>query len=419
MTKPLEKQISPFSGFTSKALAKAIFQAEVPEEFIRQLPPQSMLMVIKHNGLASSSDLVELATLEQCRLLIDFDCWRGDLFSEEAFWEWLSLSDDENGLRILQKIVKCIDLKLVSLLIARYVEVKTFENPTDTPPAPGFYTPDKGHSWILIKLEDPTKHFLLARMLALIFETNADLYYQLLSAPLVATESVLEEDSFQERNKRLSAEGVPDPEWAAAINQPLQIAQIKRALEESPKRPVIENISAVHPLIYDSSLDSPLGQLFGEQNRREVLESELTLLMNAAIVRFKIDFYDAAAVRLLSQKVKGALNIGLEIITAETKCREAQSAYEALGLQKIYALGLGRLLSLRKQALDAKHKPDFEGSDAWTQTVIEMLSNPFPDAPWSLLEEPPPQEKLDQTPRAILSLSEMRRVEEFLSKIKS
>src|SRR4051812_29931238 len=146
---------------TAQKLAKAIFKADVPEEYIRQIPAQSLYMAMKENGLESSAEIIEIATLEQCRLLLDFDVWEKDQFSEAQFWEWLALTDATNSLVIVQKLLKFVDLKLVALLIARYVDVKVLEEPTDEPPGPGSYTPDQGFTWIFINAEDSTQHFLL------------------------------------------------------------------------------------------------------------------------------------------------------------------------------------------------------------------------------------------------------------------
>ena len=150
-----------------------------------------------------------MASLEQCRLLSDFDLWNGDSLNEAALWEWLALTDEVESLELLQKLVKFVDLKLFAILFGKYIEVKIFDDPTEQPPGEGFHTPDRGATWIGIKTEDPDKHFLLARLLALIFESSAELFYQLISIVTVATASMLEEESYQERMKRLAAEGNP------------------------------------------------------------------------------------------------------------------------------------------------------------------------------------------------------------------
>lgn len=336
-------------GLTSANLARAIFKADVPEQFVRTLPAQSLFMAVRHNGLGSSTDLIEIATVEQCRVMLDFDLWERDRFNEDNFWEWIALSDEDNELSILQKVLKTLDLKLVSLMLARYVDVVVFEEPTEMPPAPGYHTPDKGHTWLGINA-DSDKHFLLARLLAMIFETSAELFYQLVSVQSVATQSMLEEDSYAERCKRLAAEGVPEPDRAVKINSPLDPAQIMRDLEGGAQRDIVENISAVEPLVYDAGIVQPLASLVTQIKPLEDLEGELTLIMNAAITHWAVEYYEHDEISKLVARVKGAINIGLET-AMEISGLPALESYNRCGLQKLYRLGLHKLMQLRKLAL--------------------------------------------------------------------
>ncbi len=372
----------PTRGFTSKSLHKAIFDADLPEQFVRSIPAQSLYMVIKQNGLASSSDVLEIATLEQCRLLLDFDLWEKDRLNEENFWEWLGVCDAENNLELLQKIVKCLDLKLVGLLIMRYVLTETFEEPTDNPPGPSYYTPDKGFTWIFINVEDSHKHFLLGRLLAMLFETNADLFYQLLSIPGVSTDSTLEEDSFQEKSKRLAAEGIPSLEWAGETHAALDEISLKKLLATQDAHIAVNDIPAIEPLVYESQVVQPLASLFANVPDRELFESELTLITNAALVHFAVPAQEFEAVRALIMKVRGAINIGLE--TALRLCSApVEEIYKKLGLQPLYRHGITKLMHVRKTArvIFQNHEQRIL-EDAGLSAVFDQLRQPFPDLPF-------------------------------------
>jgi len=343
------KAVAHFRGHSCRDLHKAIFEADAPEQVVRQLPPQTLFMVIKNVGLASSAELISMASLEQCRLLTDFDLWSGDSLNEEALWEWLSVTDETESLEILQKLVKFIDLKLFAILIGKYVEVKVFEEPTEQPPAAGFHTPDKGFTWIGIKTEDPNKHFLLARLLALIFESSAELFYQLISIMQVATVSMLEEESYQERMKRLAAEGVPEPEVAAAICAPYAMAEARQEVAGASGRKLVEDIRSIEPLIYEARTSRLFADLVRDVTDRDSLEMEFTYIMNGAVVRWGLDFTNQEAVLELAEKVKGAINVGLEKITKSETVTPLE-AYERLGLGKLFRLGLTDLMALRAKA---------------------------------------------------------------------
>lgn len=341
--------VAHFRGHTCRDLYKAIFEAEAPEQVVRQLPAQSLYMVVKNSGLQSSSDIIMMASVEQSKLLLDFDLWTGDTLNEEALWEWLSLTDETESLELLQKFVKIVDLKLLAIMIAKYVEVKVFEEPTEQPPGPGFHTPDQGSTWIGIKAEDPDRHFLLARLLALIFESSAELFYQLISIMGVATVSMLEEESYQERMKRLAAEGVPEPEVAAAIHAPLSQAEAKRELLTGAAKFVVEDIRSVEPLLYEARALKLFADLIRDASDREELAMEFTYLLNGAVVRWGVDFSSHEGVLDLAERIKGAIAIALERLTTTTQL-SVKEIYGTLGLGKLYRVGITELMALRSKA---------------------------------------------------------------------
>lgn len=346
---------------------------------MRGVPVQSLYLAIRNAGLASSGDLLQILTPEQCRALLDFDLWERDRFCEENLWEWLSLGDDEDGLTLLQKLLRTIDLKLIGLIIHNHVQVKVFDEPTDNPPGPGFYTPDKGYTWLHFTVKDSTQHFLLGRLMALIFETSAELFYQLLAIPSVSTQTALEEEAYQERNKRLSAEGIPDSNWACEINKPTTEAEIKSILNKSESAWLAtQDISAVEPFLYDASTVEPLSTLFLRSPKLEELESEFTLIVNAAIQHWGVTFYQQQDVYFLISKVKGALNVGLE---GAIRIGNHQSfdIVNILGLQNLYRFGLWKLFELRKLSL--KFNRDALATDNETFEIVSATQERFPEMP--------------------------------------
>jgi len=366
---------------TSRNLPKLIFQAEVPEEYIQSVPAQSLYMALRQNGMASSAELLETATLEQCRLMIDLDCWYKDGLVEDNLWEWLGACDAAQDLDLLHKIVHCIDLKLIAFLITRYVETHVFGEPTESPPDDGFYTPDKGCTWVKIETGDTHRNFLLARVLAAIFEKNADLFYQLLSISGVATPSQLEEEAYQEKQKRLAAEGIPEMEFAYKLNAPLSAAALLPDLKSKNPPPAVEAIPVVKPLVYDTYTLRPLEDILLRLEDAGDFESEFTLLMNAAMIRWGIEIYDLEQVAKMALKVKGAINLGLEELMRLSGL-SAFEVYSVMGLKKLYGCGLYRLINLgkcaRKLPSELLHTA---GQESAAFAVVAGLREPFPEMP--------------------------------------
>lgn len=303
----------------SQNLPQRLFQADVPEREIRKYSAQSVFLAIQHNGITSSADVIAICSSQQLRLILDFDLWTTSRFSEEQFWEWLSLGDLEDGLDLLIKVLKSVDLKLVGLLITKHVACIVQEEPSDVPPEKGFFTPDKGSTWLQVRIENELHHFYFSRFLAVIFETNPEVFYQLISIPSVSTPSMLEEESFQERTSRLSEQGIPDSELAAQYQSPVIPSQIKNEIEEreSIEGSLVGDNPTVQPLVYDQGLSRCLEKLASQPETRELFEAELTLIVNTALVHWNISPHETTPYALLCDQVKGACEIGLEFMTAE------------------------------------------------------------------------------------------------------
>jgi hypothetical protein len=380
--------VAPFRGHTCRELYKAIFDADAPEQMVRQLPTQSLFMVIKQRGLSSCADLVSMASLEQCRLLMDFDLWEGDKLKEAALWEWLALTDEADSLEILQKIIKFIDLKLLAILIGRYVEVKVFEEPTEQQPGPGFHTPDKGFTWIGITTEDADQHFLLARLLALIFESSTELFYQLMSTSSVATLSMLEEESYGERLKRLAAEGIPEPEIAAQIHAPFSYLEARKEIVENTHTQPIEDIRSIEPLVYEGRATRFFAELMRKVVDHDAIEMEFTYIMNGAVVRFAVDFSSQERVLELAEQVKGSINIALERLSAETSL-SVRELYEKLGLVKLYRYGVTEVMALRRKAhrVSVEVIEQLSHNDKALFSVVACLRELFPVMPMFLNDD--------------------------------
>ncbi|MBX7136573.1 MAG: hypothetical protein K1X83_01220 [Oligoflexia bacterium] len=409
----LAKGRTSVQGFSVQALSRALFKAELPEHEIRALPAQSLYLALKHNGISSSAPIVELASDQQCQLMLDMDLFSRDRFNEEQLWEWLALSSEEAELEVLQKLLRCFDYKLIAILIARHVEFSYFEEPTDQPPGPQHYTPDKGRTWLHIKITEAEKHFLLGRLLALIFETDSDLFYKLLSIAQADTLSSLEEGAFIDRTRRLSAEGIPAADYAFELTAPFPEKLAAAALQVDAQHPVEHGIFGVEPLIYQPGMLKPFQELFEQAEDREALESELTLITNAALIRYAVELGELPAVILCVRQVRGAINVGLERATELSKLNVGE-IHARLGIKQLFGLGIGLINDLRRLA-QQKSQSTAEPSPE-EQLAIEAASLVFPMVPEFMLSSAPPavDGKLPSDRKPIETLEELARLRQIL-----
>ena len=406
----------PTSGRSARDLYKTIFDADNPETFIKEIPAQSLYLVLRERGLASSTDLIEIAPLAAMRIFLDLDLWRKDVFEEDNVWEWLRLSDDEDPLKFTQKFLKSVDLKLVSWLIAKYVESETFEIAADTPPGPQWYTPDRGYTWIYVNIEDGDRHFLMTRLLALIFETSVELFYQLLAIRGVSTLTNLEEEAFQDRTKRITAEGVPDPDFAIELNAQLFPYQAKEIINADQAHKFVEDIVPIVSLVakLNDSVE-PLDTLLRTIQPIEGVLGELTLIINGSLTFFSIPFHEYETVKLHAEKVKGAINIGLEKALTLSDLNP-EKTLRVLGIIKLYRLGLYELFNLGRAARKIQ-VDDIKGlqHDPANFSVIAHCREALPEAPLFLAEDGTPvasaaDGKLEGGSRPIYHLAEVERL---------
>ena len=400
----------------SRELVRRIYDAPSPESFVRSLPSQAFYMAVQALGLEEARSLVELATREQYRAFLDFEIWEKDAINEENLWNWLQAVDSETSLEPLLKFVGAADRQLLALIVARYVDYLVMDEASEAPPEPLYYTPDHGFTWVRIALQDREKHRLLARLLAVIFQTSPELFYQLLFTSKAATCLELEEELYQRRTKRLFAEAIPDFASAAEVNKKVSAASLtseQAAREADKEAPLLT--SAVLPLVYEGGLYKLLRDFLRQveqAGRLEQVEGELTLLANAGIVYYDVPFYDFGAVRFLLQKIKGALNIGLERLHG-LQGGVFLEIYRLAGLRGIYQAGLFELDVLRRRA-EKVCALALETAREADKLVLEKARQRFPELPVFLKVAEGGAGKLKPESTSFDSLDDIRLVLDYI-----
>lgn len=349
MDKPVSHFHSPSTEGRSSSLIKQIYDSENPVAFTRGIPAQRLFVAIKEQGLESSIEVLEMASREQLQLMLDFDLWSYDSFEESQIWSWLELTDSTEDLSILQKVLHSLDPKLIALLISRHLEVLVMEEATEQPPADGFHTPDKGATWMRSTIEDEHQDFLFKRLLAMIFETSAELFYQLINIPSVSTQTVIEEESYQEKNKRLLAEGLPDDDWAAELNAPLPISAAIQKIQHREIVGAVGDLHSVPAFSHSHSIPEPLKGFLQEVGQSEETQQEITLICNSALIHFRIPTWEQERVSTTLEQVRGALNIGLSLLKSIAEI-SSRDLHESLGMRGLYQVGLSRLYTIRHRA---------------------------------------------------------------------
>lgn len=419
ITKPSE---SSFLSVPPQKLFKALFNADVPEEEVKKLPAQNLYMAIQYNGLSSSTDLINMTTVAQRRLLMDFDCWEKDNFNEDNFFNWLALTDEENSLDLLIKIFKSSDLKLVAMLITKYVTIHSQTEPTDMPPAGDFYTPDKGYTWIKVDTGNADHDFLLKRLLALIFENHLELFYQIISIPMINTPTELEEMAYEEKNKRLASEGIPEFEECVALNQPIPRSKIQEKIKSKLSKPRA-TIFNINSLAFYEDKFTFLNSYIENLNDKETCLSELSRILNACIVFYDMSFDNLQAIFELTRQVKGALNLGLEALSKDFDNVDFPSIYPVVNLQDIYQYSLNSIFYVKKKASEVLKENEGKLSSLALK-ILSSFTRRFPIIPSfikdenNIIVEENGVVSNNEEDKEISSLRDILLIEKILEKIK-
>ena len=187
------------------------------------------------------------------------------------------------------------------------------------------------------------------------------------------------------------------------------------------EREIVEDIRAVEPLLYESRASRYIAILLRDVRDHEEIEMEFTFLMNAAVIRFSVDFCEQDRVLALTDKVKGAINIGFEKLSNETKL-PVKELYLALGLGKIYRLGFAELMALRAFARKASPEKVEEVKDRpEIFSTLACAREAFPEMPLFLKDDGTVEARdggsISQGQRAIESLQAVSSIRSIIAKV--
>lgn len=410
---------------TPRRIINDLLEAADPRAATQALQPQVIYSIVAQMGFGGAIELLELTSKEQLAAIIDFHIWQRDEIDLDKLVEVLSCTDATNSLDLLGRVIRAIDLKIIALLISRYVSVVTLDDPSEVPIDEGFVTPDNGSTWLKVETLNPDLHFNLSRVLAYIYETNIQLFYQLISIPTVHTASMLEEEAYMEREKRLQALGFPDEQCSIEVCTPLTPHELKARLGKISTQNVTPQILEVNEDIsIENTQPFHLGSSRRDTSRTSKLlsmvrdpaefEGEFGFLLNCTLMRWHVDLSEIQGVRDMAERVRGAIEIGLEL-TSNLNVNEL-SSYETIRLRGLFRAGLWYLLELKKDAMAVRTKADLLDLNRPISQLLEALTDNVPALPdwWQpgITLEAMPETAFISKP--ITSLSEIAELKKLL-----
>lgn len=409
-----------------------MFRGDLTESQVRELHPQALHFAIKALGLESSTDIISMISNEQYKGLLDFELWTRDSFREDRMWFWLSQIDDERDLQPIQKFLKVIDPTSLSIIFKRYVEVVYNDEPSDLPPNPNAYTPDNGLSWLTFKAGDPEIHRLLGRLLAFLFQTNREAFYQHLAYANSGTTLEFEEEAYQEKCVRLRNLSIPSFDEAVTVHKVLTKNDFLKTHEEvlnsnKEQEVEIDGPGELIPLPSSGINFQPLASSLESLEEEDLfrVHLEFAQLFNAHVVHFQGDFGEELGLKSAIEKVFGAVNIGLELVIKENNSILSPHIFRSIPIKDLYRLGLVEIYSYRSlcQKVPVDIRSTLNHMNEPLSIIVEMGSRPFPAVPRFLrengtfeLEEDTGEESLDSNESYIHSLDQIKILQSIVQK---
>ncbi|MDR2337640.1 MAG: DUF6178 family protein [Deltaproteobacteria bacterium] len=415
-------------SLSNSQLAKKLYHGELTEQEIKQLPAQVVYLALKTIGLDSAQEIITALSPHQYQLALDFEFWSDDRINENQVWNWLTVIDENTDFEALDNFLKQVDQNILIFFICKYVQVEVHEEPTEMPPTAQAYTPDLGYTWLTIETGNVENDRKLGKILAYIFEQNPDYFYRLMYMPHSCTPSFLEETSFLAKETRISTEGIPELKLAWQMNSALEIKAILPLLKNATKTDYNFFKKSNYPLpkgVYSIEPLRTFIQTIIQDNQNLIFDIEYDFagLLNAAIVFCKIDFSDFEQIQKLAEKVKGAVNLGLEKLSNELSDESITNyalIYKQVGIQNLYRLGLTELKNLKlfAQKIIRELPPDTNLEPALT-VVLETLTSLFPEYPVLIdeLKQNSAILNLLPTTKAFEKLSELEEAKAFLQPV--
>ncbi|HVE82206.1 MAG TPA: DUF6178 family protein [Myxococcales bacterium] len=305
---------------------------------VRSLPVQLLYQTIAEVGMADATELVQAASPEQFRLLVDLGGWDRDRVNPLEVLTWLRAARGDDPEAFFQKL-RAVDLEIVELLLRALTIIHDRdENPDADPQGVTVETPD-GKYFIELRVDGAP----MAALRTLINDFIAQDPFQssrLFEAVRWEVPSEMEETAYRFRTGRLQDLGFPPLEEAMAI-----YAWVDPAPLAPPPGP--EGLARAAAGARPDYLGEGLRALSGPE--RDTLEEELRLLVNSALVAEAADPGELEDLRRVGEQTRDYLSLGFEHLTAGDPSRAAAAIHQH-PLRKIFQLGFSLTLDLKRQA---------------------------------------------------------------------
>jgi len=343
----LDEARSKLGQATGKRRLDVIFDARDPGALIRALPPDELYYTIREVGLADAVELVQLASAEQFKVLLDLDAWKQGHLEPRRALPWLraaragALSDPRAAARWERKR-RAIDQELLFLLLRDVLTIHALEEDEDPElTTDRFLRTPEGKFIIEFNAEGP-EYSAVRGLVDDLYAENPFLASRLMSSLRWELPSELEESALRWRTGRLADLGFPSFEEALSW-----YARPPAGPSEAPGQPSRSPGFFLAPLAEGSLLGRAATRL--APGDRAALELQLVAAGNAVLVADAVDPADLDQVRQAVAGARALIGLGLSRL-AGGDADKAGEVLAATPVKRLFQEGFGRVLALAWRA---------------------------------------------------------------------
>ncbi|MGM0574310.1 MAG: DUF6178 family protein [Myxococcota bacterium] len=187
-----------------------------PEAFVGEMAPGELYFLLRDVGMSDGQALVELATDEQLRGLLDLDLWSRHEIRLDRWIGWLELALSVH-LDTALRMVRITESELIQLLFTRRVQVHGHDLDVDmvSDDYEVYQTPD-GAFWVTISREDELAE-RLPYLMKVLWASDADRMRDIFQTARFDLATNVEEELLRFRGGRLEDMGFVAPDEALSV----------------------------------------------------------------------------------------------------------------------------------------------------------------------------------------------------------
>lgn len=381
-----------------------LVEAHDGEALVAEMAAQELFLLIKEIGREDVGELIAWATTEQFTTFLDLDIWHGDQLDPVAMLHWLQLLLDAGEDKVMQLAYQ-LDFELLVLMVKRFVNIS--RGPEDASDDDQGGQPASGYEVEYLDVEGGK---VVGAFLDVLYRLDPQLTHNLLRTVRWEQNSLLEEEVFQGRCRRLEEFGFVDPIAAQALYAWFDPATFSPADYRKDSVP-LPNDGAVPPgfLLTATAPQDLLAEVFAKGLRPEECW-ELSYLLNAVLSAERVEVGDPEQVQAALEQVYRCLNLALEHLCGS----DGAAACELFGqvyLQPLFRLGFSLTLGLQRQAKALLNSPLAPYFDPAGRALLQAVSGKKPQFYEGLanpgLKGSRPFKTLDDLRRATLGLQRL------------